>query len=84
MRGARSLSRSTGAALALVALVAACRARPRERVLVLDDGVKMSADGRILSLASLDGYLASNPAWDGRAIALAGARGETVAFQVMV
>ena len=54
------------------------------RALVLDDGVKMSADGRILSLVELHGYLQSNPAWDGQAITLRGARGETVAFQVMV
>lgn len=63
---------------------AACRSPAAPRALVLDDGVKMSADGRLLSLAPLPGYLEANPAWDGRAITLSGARGETVAFQVAV
>lgn len=64
--------------------ILACRSAAEPRAFVLDDAVKMSADGRLLSLVPLDGYLESNPAWDGRAITLAGARGETVAFQVMV
>ena len=68
--------------LCLAAL--ACRGAPAPRVLVLDDGVKMSADGRLLSLVELGGYLRSNPAWDGHAVTLAGARGETVAFQLAV
>lgn len=79
-----AVGKARAAALALVALAAACRATPRDRVFILDDGVKMGADGRILSLVSLGGYLQSNPAWDGHAISLAGARRETVAFQVMV
>jgi hypothetical protein len=59
-----------------------CRSPAPPRVLVLDDGVKMGADGRILSLIALEGYLESNPAWNGREIALSAAGGETVAFQV--
>ncbi len=62
----------------------ACRGAEGPRVVVLDDAVKMGADGRLLGLVELDGYLGANPAWDGRAITLAGARGETVAFQVVV
>lgn len=72
-----------GAALSLAA-AGACRSPAAPRALVLDDGVKMSADGRLLSLVPLPGYLAANPAWNGRAITLSGARGETVAFQVAV
>lgn len=72
-------------ALLVAGLVSAgCRREPEARAFVLDDGVKMSADGRILSLVELHGYLESNPAWDGRRITLRGAQGETVAFQVMV
>ena len=72
-------------AVALLALaVPACRSPAGPRALVLDDGVKMGADGRILGLVELPGYLDSNPAWNGSAITLGGARGETVAFQVMV
>jgi len=71
--------------LALAGLAAvACRAAPPPRAFILDDAVKMGADGRLLGLVELRGYLQSNPAWDGRAVTLAGARGETVAFQVMV
>jgi hypothetical protein len=78
---ARALAGALGCALSLN--LAACRpAAPS--AFVLDDGVKMSADGRLLTRVRLDGYLRENPAWDGRAITLAGARGETVAFQVMV
>ncbi len=79
-------ARGTATVLAL-ALGLPAVARPGvsvPTVMVLDDGVKMGADGRILSLVDLPGYLQSNPAWDGRTITLRGARGETVAFQVMV
>jgi len=62
----------------------ACRAPAGPRVLVLDDAVKMGADGRLMSLVDLPGYLDANPAWNGHAITLQGARGETVAFQVVV
>ena len=69
----------------LLGLSAEARAgAPGPRAFILDDAVKMGADGRILSLVELEGYLQSNPAWDGHAITLRGARGETVAFQVMV
>ena len=68
----------------LALLLLASRGGPGPRVFVLDDAVKMSADGRLLGLVELGGYLASNPAWDGRAVTLAAARGETVAFQVMI
>jgi hypothetical protein len=61
-----------------------CPAPAPPQAFILDDAVKMSPDGRLLSLVPLDGYLQSNPAWDGRSIRLGGARGETVAFQVMV
>jgi len=54
------------------------------RVFVLDDAVKMSPDGKIFSLIDLGNYTESNPVWDGKAVQLTGARGETVAFQVMV
>lgn len=64
--------------------LSACRNAAAPRAFVLDDGVKMSADGRLLTLVDLAGYAKANPAWDGRRITLAGARGETVAFQVMV
>lgn len=81
--------RSAGAAhmLALMLVAVAsfgCRAPTPPRAFILDDAVKVGADGRLLSLVPLDGYLRSNPAWDGRSITLAGARGETVAFQVMI
>jgi hypothetical protein len=80
--------RTAAGILTLVVLgIAACRGAPvaqGPRAFILDDGVKMSADGRILSLIQLDGYLRANPAWNGRAITLRGARNETVAFQVMV
>ena len=62
----------------------ACRNAAAPRAFVLDDAVKMSADGRLLSLVDLAGYRERNPAWNGREITLAGARGETVALQVMV
>jgi hypothetical protein len=71
------------AAAALVACTIP-RTSAGARVVVLDDGVKMGADGRLLSLVPLDRYLDANPAWDGRAVTLAGARGETVAFQIAV
>jgi Domain of unknown function (DUF4091) len=64
--------------------LAACRNAAEPRAFILDDAVKMSADGRLLSLVGLPGYAERNPAWNGREITLAGARGETVAFQVMV
>ncbi|HEY6005027.1 MAG TPA: glycoside hydrolase domain-containing protein [Anaeromyxobacter sp.] len=77
--------RQTLAALLGVAgALPACRNAALPRAFVLDDGVKMSADGRLMSLVDLPGYAKANPAWDGGAITLAGARGETVAFQVMV
>jgi Domain of unknown function (DUF4091) len=77
--------RQTLVALLGVALgFPACRKDVLPRAFVLDDAVKMGADGRLLSLVDLSGYARSNPAWDGREITLAGARGETVAFQVMV
>lgn len=76
-------SRGT-AALVLVVGATACPGTRESRVFILDDGVKMSADGRILSLVDLGDYRASNAAWDGHAITLEGARRETVAFQVMV
>ncbi len=53
-------------------------------VFILDSAVKMSPNGQIFSHIELPDYTASNPAWNGSAITLAGARGETVAFQVMV
>jgi hypothetical protein len=68
----------------MVAALAGCQAPAAPQAFILDDAVKVAADGRLLSLVPLDGYLRSNPAWDGRSITLAGARGETVAFQVMV
>jgi hypothetical protein len=68
--------------LAAAAAVSASSGGPR--LFVLDDGVKMGPDGRILSLVPLNDYLASNPAWNGRAVTLTGARGETVAFQVVI
>ena len=75
----------TGALVACLALSAsACRSPAGPRVRVLDDGVKMGSDGRILGLVDLPGYLDSNPAWNGDAVTLTGARGETVAFQLMV
>lgn len=78
----------TSACVRLIALVGlavtGCRGDRAPRVFVLDDGVKMGADGRLLTLEDLPGYLESNPAWDGSHVTLAGARGETVAFQVMV
>jgi hypothetical protein len=77
--------RSSIATLFAVGLaISACRGDRGPRAFVLDDAVKMSADGRLLSLVELKGYLRSNPVWDGRTITLAGARGETVALQVMV
>jgi hypothetical protein len=79
-RRAQTLVALLGVGLGL----AACRNAARPRAFVLDDAVKMSADGRLLSLVDLRGYAQANPAWDGREITLAGARGETVAFQVMV
>ncbi len=51
---------------------------------VYDDAVKIGSDGRIFSHIALDGYEDSNPAWDGKAIRLAGARGETVSFQIAI
>jgi hypothetical protein len=71
---------STLLALALMG----CRGAPGPRAFILDDGVKMGADGRFLGLVDLPGYLDANPAWNGSAITLAGARGESLAFQVMV
>lgn len=71
------------AGLAL-AVTAACRKPAEPTAFVVDDAVKVGADGRLLSLVTLDAYERSNPAWDGRAIRLRGARGETVAFQVVV
>lgn len=68
----------------LILGAAPCWSAPQFRVFVVDDAVKISDDGRILSLVELDGYLESNPAWNGRTITLQGARRETVAFQVMV
>jgi hypothetical protein len=63
---------------------AGCRRSADARAFVVDDAVKIGADGRVLSLVPLTRYREMNPAWDGRAIAIAGARGETVAFQVVV
>lgn len=54
------------------------------KVFILDDCVKMSPQGRIFSLGDLGDYARANPAWNGKAITLSGARGERVAFQVMV
>jgi hypothetical protein len=84
-------------ALSVVAMVAlagrelerpgARRGLPRSgepRAFVVDDALKVGRDGRFLSLVELPGYLDANPAWDGRSVDLAGARGETVAFQVLV
>ncbi len=73
-----------GLCLGLCFALAACRRAPGPRAFILDDAVKMSSDGRLLSLIPLPGYLRSNPAWDGRRVTLAGARGETLAFQVLV
>ena len=78
----RGLAGPLVACLALA--VSACRCPAGPGVRVLDDGVKMGSDGRLLGLVELPGYLDSNPAWNGSAITLAGARGETVAFQVMI
>src|SRR5512143_293746 len=74
-------SRGT-AALVLVVGAMACPGTRESRVFILDDAVKMSADGRILSLVDLGDYRASNAAWDGHAITLEGARRETVSVQV--
>jgi hypothetical protein len=75
----------TSRSAALVALAfLACRSPVGPRVAVVDDGVKVGSDGRILGLVELPGYLDSNPAWNGKSVTLAGARGETVAFQVLV
>jgi hypothetical protein len=79
---AAALARAGACALAVG--LAACRGPSAPEAFVLDDGVKMGADGRLLTRARLPGYLRENPAWDGRRIALAAARGETVAFQVMI
>jgi hypothetical protein len=62
----------------------ACKAPEESRVFILDDAVKMSGDGRLLTLVDLKGYATANPAWDGHAITLEGAGRETVAFQVMI
>jgi hypothetical protein len=64
--------------------LASCRRSTVPRAFVVDDAVKIGADGRILSLVPLTGYRELNPAWDGLAITVAGARGETVAFQLVV
>jgi len=55
-----------------------------QEVFVLDGAVKMSPDGKIFSHVDLGDYTSNNPVWDGKTIRLAGAKGETVAFQVMV
>jgi hypothetical protein len=67
--------------VSVVALAAPARA---QRVFVLDESVKMSPDGKIFTLVDLPGYESANPAWDGKTIRLRGAKGEGVAFQVMV
>jgi hypothetical protein len=71
-------------ALGLAIGVMGCRVPAETRVFVLDDSVKMSADGRLLSLVELEGYSVSNPAWNGKVVTLEGARREMVAFQVMI
>ena len=83
---ARPVARRAACVLAAALSLAfsACRSPAGPRVFVLDDGVKMGSDGRILSLVELPGYLDSNPAWNGSAVTLEGARGETLAFQVIV
>jgi hypothetical protein len=73
-----------GLVTALTLTLMACPRPAGPRVLVVDDGVKVGADGRLLSVVELPGYLESNPAWNGSAVTLAGARGETIAFQVLV
>ncbi len=81
------IARTPGRVVALLLLAAAaasCRGGAGPRAFVLDDAVKMGADGRLLGLVPLPGYAEANPAWDGKAVALRGARGEAVAFQVMV
>lgn len=55
-----------------------------QEVFVLDEGVKMSPEGQIFSSAKLEGYEKSNAVWDGKTIDLRGAKGEGLAFQVMV
>lgn len=76
--------KASGTFVALAATIMACRSAPPSRIFILDDAVKMDRNGRLLSLVDLEGYLSANPAWDGRAITLAGASGETVAFQIMI
>lgn len=55
-----------------------------QAVYIVDDMVKVGRSGRIFSHIALDGYTEDNPAWNGQAITLTGARGETVAFQILV
>ncbi|MCG8425648.1 MAG: DUF4091 domain-containing protein [Proteobacteria bacterium] len=59
------------------------RPHANKTVYVFDDGVKIARDGRIFTHVSLDDYEERNPAWDGKMIRLGGARGETVAFQIV-
>ncbi|MEM9490987.1 MAG: hypothetical protein AAGC55_17695, partial [Myxococcota bacterium] len=76
-------------ALGVLALLPGCRSRAQRLpagpgVSVVDGAVKIARDGRILSHIALPDYAARNPAWDGERISMAGARGETLAFQLIV
>ena len=73
-----------GLAVASIRLPEVTELPPGQAVHVVGDMVKVGRSGRVFSHIALDGYLGKNPAWDGEAITLAGARGETVAFQILV
>ncbi|GEM_PF-1483648 len=52
---------------------------------VVDDLAKISPDGKLFSRGTgMEDYARKNTTWDGKAIALSGAKGERVAFQVIV
>ena len=57
---------------------------PGQAVYIFDDAVKIGQDGQIFSRVPLADYTTTNPVWNGGVIVLAGARAETVAFQVVV
>jgi len=79
------MARKRIALACIMALAAAFTpAASAQTVFVLDDAVKMSPEGEIFSHVPLEGYESNNPVWDGRAVTLAGARAERLAFQVMV
>jgi hypothetical protein len=69
----------------ILAATALCFVEARaQRVVVVDDAVKVSPEGAMFSHAKLHGYFNANPAWDGNTVTLAGAAGERVAFQILV